>query len=55
MKAKPTDACLDPSSAGSLYQQYGRVIFAYVRRHTHSWEDAEDLLLEVFLAALENN
>jgi RNA polymerase sigma factor (sigma-70 family) len=55
MNAQSSEACLDPPSAASLYQQYAPVIFAYVRRHTASWEDAEDLLLEVFLAALENN
>ena len=53
MKAHSSDACLDPSSAALLYQQYAPVIFAYLRRHTGSWEDAEDLLLEVFLAAIE--
>lgn len=55
MEAHPSDACLDPASAAVLYQQYAPVIFAYLRRHTDSWEDAEDLLLEVFLAALERN
>jgi RNA polymerase sigma-70 factor (ECF subfamily) len=29
------------------------VIFAYIRKHTATREDAEDLTLEVFLAALE--
>lgn len=37
-----------------LYQQYAPSIFAYLRIHTASREDAEDLLVEVFLAALEN-
>jgi RNA polymerase sigma factor (sigma-70 family) len=55
MKAQPSEACLDPSSAALLYQHYAPVIFAYLRRHVNSWEDAEDLLLEVFLAALEHN
>ncbi|HEY7358382.1 MAG TPA: sigma-70 family RNA polymerase sigma factor [Ktedonobacterales bacterium] len=55
MKAQPSEACLDPASAAALYQQYAPVIFAYLRRHLDSWEDAEDLLLEVFLAALEHN
>lgn len=38
-----------------LYVQYGQAIFAYLRLHVSSLEDAEDLLLEVFLAALEHN
>src|SRR5690242_10325242 len=55
MNAQSSDAPVDPSPAGKLYQQHAPVIFAYLRRHTRSWEDAEDLLLEVFLAALEND
>ena len=55
MKAHPSEAYVDPSPAAVLYQQYAQVIFAYLHRHTGSWEDAEDLLLEDFLAALENN
>jgi RNA polymerase sigma-70 factor, ECF subfamily len=55
MKAQPSEASLDPTSAAALYQQHAPVIFAYLRRHVGSWEDAEDLLLEVFLAALEHD
>ncbi|HLV98829.1 MAG TPA: RNA polymerase sigma factor [Ktedonobacterales bacterium] len=55
MNAASSDVPLEPASVGSLYQQHAPVLFAYLRRHTRSWEDAEDLLLEVFLAALENN
>ena len=40
--------------AERLYQQYAPAIFAYLRLHTSSREDAEDVLVEVFLAALEN-
>ena len=54
MKADPSDACLDPSHVAALYQQHAPVLFAYLHRHTGSWEDAEDLLLEVFLAALKD-
>lgn len=43
------------SSDNALYDQYAASIFAYARLHTASWEDAEDLTLEVFLAALEHN
>jgi RNA polymerase sigma factor (sigma-70 family) len=55
MKAQPSDTCGDPPSTALLYQQYAPMLFAYLRRHVNSWEDAEDLLLEVFLAALEHN
>lgn len=37
-----------------LYQHYAPSIFAYLLRHSGSREDAEDILLEVFLAVLEN-
>ncbi len=45
----------DKSSQASLYERYGRVIFGYLRLHISALEDAEDLLLEVFLAALEHD
>lgn len=35
-----------------LYQCYAPEIFAYLRLHTPTREDAEDLLVDVFLAAL---
>jgi len=41
------------SAGGALYQRYAASIFAYLRLHAPSWEEAEDLLLEVFTAALE--
>src|SRR2546423_2944810 len=43
------------SSDHALYDQYAASIFAYARLHTASWEDAEDLTLEVFLTALEHD
>lgn len=39
----------------ALYERYGPAIFGYLRLHTRSLEDAEDLLLEVFLSAVEHN
>ena len=36
----------------ALYQRYAPALFAYLRRHTGSLEDTEDLLLDVFEAAL---
>ena len=41
------------SAAAALYDRYASSIFAYVRLYTPSWEDAEDMTLEVFTAALE--
>ncbi len=38
-----------------LFDRYGQAIFSYVRLHTASQEDAEDMTLEVFVAALEND
>jgi RNA polymerase sigma factor (sigma-70 family) len=37
----------------ALYQRYAPAMFAYLLKQTASREDAEDLLLEVFLAAME--
>lgn len=37
-----------------LYQKYAPGILAYVRLRLSSQEDAEDLVVDVFLAALEN-
>jgi RNA polymerase sigma-70 factor (ECF subfamily) len=44
---------LDDPSLAVLYQRFAPVLFAHLYRHTSSREDAEDLLLEVFMAALE--
>jgi RNA polymerase sigma-70 factor (ECF subfamily) len=45
---------LDESLKAELYQRTAPVLLAYLLRQISSREDAEDLLLEVFLAALEN-
>lgn len=37
-----------------LYRRYASEFLLYIRRHVPSQEDAEDVLLEVFIAALEN-
>lgn len=50
------DECQQTSgSMSGLYQRYAAAIFAYARLHTPSWEDAEDLTIEVFLTALEHD
>src|ERR1051326_5874566 len=46
---------LDEPPPADLYQQHAPGIFAYLRRQNLSREDAEDILLEVFLAASERN
>ncbi len=43
----------DDSLCAQLYRRYAPGILAYLRRHVPTQEDAEDLLLEVFLAALQ--
>ncbi|GCE31343.1 RNA polymerase sigma factor [Dictyobacter alpinus] len=48
----PTSAEND-AFAAELYQCYAQEIFTYLRMHTPTREDAEDLLIDVFLAALE--
>ncbi len=43
----------DGSPVGRLYEQHGPALFAYLSQQTHSHEAAEDVLVEVFVAALE--
>lgn len=47
--------CLQTCGAGvaALYDRYAASIFAYARLRAPSLEDAEDVMLEVFTAALE--
>lgn len=48
------DECTRAGSAHlALYDRFAASIFGYVRLFTSSWEDAEDVTLEVFTAALE--
>lgn len=48
------DECTQGRSAGAaLYDRFAASIFGYARLPTPSWEDAEDVALEVFTAALE--
>lgn len=43
------------SPVAQLYQLHAPSILIYLRRHLATKEDAEDLLLEVFVAAVENH
>jgi len=47
-------ATLGHSHIADLYQRYAPELLLYIRRHVPSQEDAEDVLLEAFIAALEN-
>ena len=38
-----------------LYQRYAYTLLHFIRRHVSTREDAEDVLLEVFMAAWEQN
>jgi RNA polymerase sigma factor (sigma-70 family) len=49
---RSTDA-LDDAFIARLYQRHALSLMMYVRRHVPSREDAEDIVLEVFLAALK--
>ena len=44
----------DNTAFATLYQKYWLTVLNYIRQRISSREDAEDLLLEVFLAALED-
>lgn len=52
-----TNQTLAPPGMGriaDLYQRYAPTIFAYLSQHTPDEESAEDILVEIFLAALED-
>lgn len=59
LEPKEVESSRNPRDTGdfqcqtALYESYGQIIFGYLRLHLRSLQDAEDLLLEVFLAALE--
>ena len=46
---------LASTALGALYEKYWLAILVYVRQTLPSLEDAEDVLVEVFLAALESD
>jgi RNA polymerase sigma-70 factor (ECF subfamily) len=48
-------AQLEHSPATLLYERHARPILAYLRLHAPGWEDAEDVLQEVFLATLHQH
>lgn len=52
---QPDMTILDQTPSALLYQRHAQTIFAYLRKNKLSREDAEDILLEVFLAAMEQS
>jgi RNA polymerase sigma factor (sigma-70 family) len=52
---KPTKARDNETLLIALYEQHASVVLTYLRKHGAKNEDAEDLLLEVFLAAMESS
>lgn len=46
---------LDDAAITELYQRHAHTLLAFIRRYVSTREDAEDVLLEVFLAAFENH
>jgi len=55
MYRPPSVPASDNSPIAVLYQAYAHRLLAYAHRHTATREDAEDIVLEVFVAALESN
>lgn len=51
----PHEANRRGNSDATLYDRFSMAIFSYVRMHITSYEDAEDLTVEVFAAALERD
>lgn len=44
----------DDSPMAAFYHQHAPMVLAYIRPHVTAKEDAEDILVDVFLAVLEN-
>lgn len=47
------EGTLGAETKADLFYRYAPALFAYLRQHTASREDAEDLLHEIFIAALK--
>src|SRR5258707_15757769 len=53
MYQRPRQA-LDGSLIGDLYHKHAQDVLRYIHRYIFSKEEADDLLMEVFLAAIES-
>jgi RNA polymerase sigma-70 factor, ECF subfamily len=51
----PTGLALDDATLAELYQRYAHTLLVFIRRYVSTREDAEDVLLDVFLAASEQH
>jgi RNA polymerase sigma-70 factor (ECF subfamily) len=54
MQRFPHSSGLEDTPIGQLYQRHWHALFTVIRQSISSREDAEDILLEVFLAAMES-
>ena len=54
MQQLPPRAAPKTSSIETLYDRYAQIILNYLSRYISSREDVDDMVLDVFLAALEN-
>lgn len=45
----------DDAAFAELYQRHAHTLLSFIWSHVHTREDAEDVLLEVFLAAMERD
>ncbi len=52
---QPDMTILDETPSALLYHRQAQAIFSYLRKQKASREDAEDILLEVFLAAMQQS
>jgi len=55
LEPKEVNDLQEQNSQTTLYERHGQAIFGYLRLHLRSLQDAEDLLFEVFLTALEHD
>lgn len=54
MQPRSTIPVANSELVTALYQRYWLMLLSNIRKHVSSREDAEDILLEVFMAALES-
>ncbi len=55
LHAPPSTEHMSDSTSAALFDRYGQLIYCYLRKYTKTNEDAEDLTVDVFSAALEKN
>lgn len=54
MYQRKSNEAFDDSPVAILYQRHAQTLLHYIHRYIASKEDADDLVLEVFLAVLDN-